>query len=558
MLKLTLNQRLLIAVLAALLPIAIFSIYQAVANSQYSRQLVSDRLAVSALAAASDQRLPLSSAQLTLATLIQNPDIYENGPNCVEIFKENLRAQSSLVNLIWSDNTGVPLCSVLPIPPGTSFASDEWWKRGVAGQRFVLSAPLISPISKRRVIIAMQPLFSSSGTHIGSLSAGIDLSWIERELRENDTSPTTLVGVADASGTMVMSSGPRRFQKISIEKSFGRAAAIESYDGEEWMYSSAPLYEKQLHVVYAEKANPLILPMRDQMRAGIAWPVLAILLTIAAVWIGINKIVMKWFREIGQMARQFARGDYAGRHASFAGAPPEIAEVGDDLHSMAQAIVRRNEELEHSLSATKAMAREVNHRVKNNLQMIMSLIALQAAQAKSDETRIVLDQTRGRMAALALVHRLLYENGDDADKGEVDMDRMTSEICQQLRISAALSQNVELHCHTNIGRRPVDEAVPVTLFIVEAVTNVFRHAFPDGQFGSVVVALSRSGDVITLEISDQGVGYDVNETPTSMGSELIRGFVEQLAGQLVVNAVPGKGVNMKLTYAASRIMQMAR
>ncbi len=558
MLKLTLNQRLMIAVLVALLPIAVFSVYQANANRLYSHQLIADRLAVSALAAASDQRVPINSARLTLNTLIQNPSVYDNDPRCVEIFKDSLRAQNALVNIIWSDPAGIPKCSVLPIPPATSFAKDEWWKRVVTERDFVLSAPFVSNISNRRVVVAAQPLVSSSGTYLGTLSAGINLAWMERELRENGNFTDKLVGIADGSGKMLMSSGPRRFQNIEIAKSFGKAATVESYDGEEWMYASAPLYENQLHVVYAEKAQPLIVPMRDQLRAGIAWPILAVVLTLIAVWVGVNKLVVRWLNEIGVLAEQFARGDYSEQRGRFRRAPPEIAELGADLHSMAEAITQRNEALDNSIKATRAMAREVNHRVKNNLQMIMSLLALQSTRVEHHEARMVIDQTRGRMAALALVHRLLYEKGEDADQGEVDMDRLFGELCQQLRSSLGVRHSVELLCHANVGNRPVDEAIPVALLVVEAVTNVYLHAFPTGQQGAVSVSISKNDDVISLQIADRGVGYDPAMTETSMGTDLIRGFVEQLSGALTIDAAPDEGVTITLTYSASRIMQMAR
>lgn len=555
--NLNLNQRLLLAVLTALLPIAIFSVYQAIENRQYSQQLIADRLAVSALAAASEQREPINAAQLTVATLVQNPNVYDNGPRCVEIFKENLRAQSSLVNIIWSDQAGIPRCSVLPVPPGTTFANDEWWKRGVATKKFTLSAPLIGPVSKRQIIVAMQPLFSSSGSYVGAVSVAINMAWIETALRDESAASNGLVGIADAGGAMVLSSGPRRFQKIDLRKSFGTAHTVKSYDGEEWMYSSAPLYENQLHVVYAEPAQPLVLPMREQLRAGIAWPVLTILLTLLAVWLGVRIMVVRWLTELGELARQFAGGNYSESRARFAKAPPEIARVGADMHVMALAITERSAELEGSLKATRLMAREVNHRVKNNLQMIMSLLALQSGQVKHEEAKSVIDQTRARMAALSLIHRLLYEKSDFADQGQVDMDRVFNELCSQLHGGIGANARVELRCASSVGNRPADEAVPVALFAVEAITNVYRHAFPGERSGQLSVSLTQGDDTIKLEISDSGVGYDSSSIRSMMGMDLIRAFVEQLDGKLLIDAKPDEGVSMTLTYSASRIMRMA-
>ena len=557
MFKLTLNQRLLLAVLLALLPVAVFSIYQAITTRQFGEQLISDRLAVSALAAASDQREPINAAQLMLATLVQNPDIYGATPRCRELLSENLRTQRALVNIVWSDSAGTPLCSVLPIPPGQTFKGLEWWRQGVSTRKFFLSRPTISPITKRRVIIAMQPLYSSSGSYIGAVTAGINLSWIEKKLQEIEGPPTSVIGIADATGEIVMSSGSQKFGKIDIANSFRKAETLNSTDGVEWMYSSAPLYEDQLHVVYAERARPLALPLRDQLRVGIIWPLLTVLVTLVAVWVGINKLVVRWLRELGQIARQFANGDYSERRARFKSAPPEIAEVGSDLHSMAQAITHRNEALEASIKLTRSMAREVNHRVKNNLQMIMSLLALQSAQVKNEEAKTVLDQTRVRMAALALIHRLLYEKSNDTEQGEVDMDRLFDELCQQLRNSVGGKKDVKLTCQSNVGNRPVDEAIPAALLAVEAITNVYRHAFPEGVSGTVEVKALKADDVITLSVSDKGVGFDPSNNQNFMGMDLIKAFVDQLNGTLVIDAAPNSGVSVTLSYSAKRIMRMA-
>lgn len=557
MFKLTLNQRLLLAVLLALLPVAVFSIFQAITTRQFSQQLISDRLAVSALAAASDQREPINAAQLMLATLVQNPDIYNATPRCPELLSENLRAQRALVNIVWSDAAGIPLCSVLPIRSGQTFSQSDWWKQGVASRKFYLSGPTNSYFTKRRVIIAMQPLYSSSGTYIGAVSAGINLSWIEKKLQEIEGPPTSLIGIADATGKIVMSSGSQKFGKIDIANSFGKADTLYSTDSVEWMYSSAPLYEDQLHVVYAERAKPLSIPLRDQLRAGIIWPLLTVLLTLLAVWISINKLVVRWLRELGQITRQFANGDYSERRARFVSAPPEIAEVGSDLHSMAQAITHRNEALEASIKLTRSMAREVNHRVKNNLQMIMSLLALQSAQVKNEEAKTVLDQTRVRMAALALIHRLLYEKGNDTDQGEIAMDRLFGELCQQLRTSVGAKKNIKLTCRANVGNRPVDEAIPVALLAVEAITNVFHHAFPAGHPGTVEVTLVKADDIITLSITDKGVGFDPSSNQNFMGMDLIKAFVEQLDGKLTIDAAPDDGVSVTLSYSAMRVMRMA-
>ncbi|MEP7348874.1 MAG: histidine kinase dimerization/phosphoacceptor domain -containing protein [Sphingorhabdus sp.] len=549
MIRPTLNRRLVFAVLGALVPIAVFSFYQAIGNSAYSRQLIADRLAVNALAEASSQHEPILAAQRMLMTLMHNPDVINNTPKCAEVFRENLVAQQALVNIVWSDAAGNAACSAIPATGPVSYAQESWWKRGVETRKFTISAPTIGPISRRRVIIAMQPLFTSNGNYVGAISTGISLSWIEKALRNSELSEYATVGVADSDGKMLLIAGPGDFGKVDVAHSFGSALKLRGKDGKRWLYSSAPLYEDQLHVVYAELENPLVLPLREQVRAGIVWPLLAIMLTLFAVWAGLNRLVLRWLDELGALTRQFAAGDYTERRHAFAKAPPEIAEVGNDLHAMAQAITQRNEALEASLATTRQMAREVNHRVKNNLQMIMSLLALQSAQVKEDEARRVLDQTRVRMAALSLIHRLLYENSDDAERGEVDMSRVFSELCSQLNNSMGLKSKALLQCTAKVGNRPIDEAIPLALFAVEAISNAYRHAFPSEGAGVITSSLVRSDSGITLTIADNGVGYDTATIQNMMGMDLIHAFVLQLEGKLDIQTGIDQGVSLSLSYS---------
>jgi two-component sensor histidine kinase len=191
------------------------------------------------------------------------------------------------------------------------------------------------------------------------------------------------------------------------------------------------------------------------------------------------------------------------------------------------------------------MAREVNHRVKNNLQMVMSLLGLQAARLSDHQARGALEQTRIRVGAVALVHRLLYDQGEASDRGEVDMRRLTEDLCAQLA-SNFRSETIALKHACAMGTLSVDKAIPITLFIVEAVTNAYRHGYPEGQAGLISVLLEDNTGQATVRVSDDGQGQDGVSDASTLGMELMDAYASQLGGRLELVSKPGQGMSIAI------------
>ena len=161
----------------------------------------------------------------------------------------------------------------------------------------------------------------------------------------------------------------------------------------------------------------------------------------------------------------------------------------------------------------------------------------------------MLAQTRARISALALIHRLLYEQDNGYDRGEVAVNNLMAELCAQLRGASRNAPKVELHCQASEFPVPVDYAVPLTLFVVEAVTNAFRHAFGAGSKGVVTLKFYLNGDDAVLDISDNGQGYVISDKSGQMGTELMRGFATQVDGKLDITSNVGTGTRVVLTFA---------
>jgi two-component sensor histidine kinase len=271
-----------------------------------------------------------------------------------------------------------------------------------------------------------------------------------------------------------------------------------------------------------------------------------------AIWLGTNRLALVWLQRLRTVAGRFAKGDFTGDQARFEGAPEEIATLSADLHSMAEVIDRRNRDLTQALEAKSMLTREVHHRVKNNLQIINSLLTLQSGRVPDGEVKDVLAQTRARISALALIHRVLYEQENGYEAGAVTIDTLMRELCAQLQSAAYQnSQPIKLHCRAESIFLPIDYAVPVTLFIVEAVTNAFRHAFTDGRAGEISLCLTKTGDGVELCVTDNGCGYAVNNGNMQMGTELMYGFTTQVNGSLSLSSEIGSGTRVSLTFPVS-------
>ena len=545
--QITLNQAIVSVAVAAMLPIVIFGLLQSVANRRYAQAVISERLVENAASTAAAQHEAFALAQNMLASQALNPDVINVTSNCAQTLARSLRGQRAIINLTRVGADSFAKCSAIPFGQPVQYGDQPWWRDAMTRRRLTIGGPTFGKITQRYVLAAILPLYKGDGSLNGSVSAAIDASWLEKALAARKISADSVVSVVDATGKIIFTTGNDKLARFD-PATFGRVSSLKLNDGSNMLYASAPLFEKQLHVVYAEPEALLMSPFRDQTRQALMLPLLTILATCLAIWIAMNRFVIRWLRRLTGVARQIATGDYASAPGQFDHAPQEIAELGSTMTTMSQAISDRDEALRTSAEENHAMAREVNHRVKNNLQMVMSLLDLQSLRLTDEQARNVLMQTRMRMGAIALVHRILYDFGEQSDFGKVDMDRLTGELCAQLRNAQA--GPVTHECHSEVGMIPVDTALPICLFMVEAVTNAYRHGFKAQTAGAIITSLTGDLSSGVLKVSDNGAGLR-NETPASaIGRQLMQAYASQLNGEYSMSETPGGGVTVELTYAA--------
>jgi two-component sensor histidine kinase len=548
----TLRNGLVLIVVAALLPIGTLSVVQALSTLRYSRTLIGNGLVTSALATAARERDPLIISKQVMLTLSENEAVRAGGSGCQEALKSGLGNSPALLNLARSDALGRVQCSVLPFDPSTSFATEPWWQRGIRTRNFTVSAPVFGQISKKRILVGMQPINGNNSANDGAITVAIDASWLERSLAASEMSGDAAVAIVDGKGAVVLTSEKSPLPRFNVKEGNAKVAEATTQAGVAWMYAVAPLYDRELYVVYAEPTEQLMATALKQVRINLLLPIVALLIACFAIWLGTNRLVLRWLESLRTLAAQFAKGDFAGDAAKYERAPREVGRLSADLHSMAREIETRDHALQAALNAKTALTHDIHHRVKNNLQIVSSLLNLQAGKISDPAAREALSQTRARIGALAQIHRLLYEESHDSDHGNVNIANLLNALCSQLRALHRGQSAVHLSCDAASQTVPINNAVPLTLLAVEAVTNAYRHGFVGHQSGAIILHFDVTGDQATLSVSDDGAGFDSTRDTASMGRQLMDAFAQQLGGVLSISSTPGAGTIVTLIYPVAQ------
>ena len=195
----------------------------------------------------------------------------------------------------------------------------------------------------------------------------------------------------------------------------------------------------------------------------------------------------------------------------------------------------------NSLKEKEVMLKEIHHRVKNNMQIVSSLLNLQLEHLHDEKARTMFIESQNRIASMALVHEKLYQSNDLA---QIDFTDYLSDLTENLAgMLGAHARNISFQLKSGEVRLGIDTAIPCGLIINELVSNAYKHGFPHGGPGKVTLSFERLADGrLRLEVSDTGRGIppDVDLQKTrSLGMQLVHTLVRQLRGTIEVRRENG-------------------
>lgn len=282
--------------------------------------------------------------------------------------------------------------------------------------------------------------------------------------------------------------------------------------------------------------------------------VLSSLVGLGALWVAAERWCLRPLKPIQVAAAAIARGNFAPPRPA-GPTTPEMEALAHDVFALGAAIGARESALQASLAQREHMLREIHHRVKNNLQMILSLLNLQADKIRSPRILRLFGDARNRVLALSILHQHLYER---SDWSSVDFQAYITDLVDHLSAQRSRQDKPTVQCRVEALVMAVgpDTAIPVGLIITEAVSNAFSHAFASARAPEIRITTELSDGSIVVTIDDNGSGVGEEGTAPGrkqgLGVTLMHGLAAQLGGSIDILRGPENGTRVRLQFRKPR------
>ncbi|MCQ8277905.1 sensor histidine kinase [Acetobacteraceae bacterium KSS8] len=469
-----------------------------------------------------DQRI--SDARHMLHELVRQPQM-QQPESCNALLAQTLNLQTAaLRDIVLLDAAHRPICASGPLVPARA-----------AGEPDMQPFPDGIGTDQRPMLRLSVP--ATFGGQPASLSADLSLGFTRSELADAQLwHPSSGGGETDA--WLLMPRG----QPVPIcadcgwsSASHARTAVDRAKEGRSIQHNVVG----DLDLLVVTQPNRA----EDRALAVFLWRVVAIAALLIAglvvVMVGASRLIVVPLRTV---TRSVATWREAGAYVPVQSraTPTELRQLSRAFADATRSVAAHEERLRKAEIKQELLIKEIHHRVKNNLQIIASLLNLQANRIRQPEARAEFASARDRVRALATLHRHLYSEGE---LHTLNMKSFLEELCGQLfqAIGETEGRRIRLEIEAPEIVMSTDQAVPLALVVTEAVSNAIKYAFPGGRSGFVSVKLAETAPgVATLVIRDNGVGIPAGRAETEtgirdgLGIQLIRGFARQLGATLEV------------------------
>ncbi|MDE2486089.1 MAG: sensor histidine kinase [Alphaproteobacteria bacterium] len=536
----TIRVRLTAALAAALLPVLLLGILQSGIAFNRERENLRHSLGFAAERSAATARARMEAAEILLQTLAPG----SVGFQCAQRLAEVTQRIPGYANLIRFDSRGRVACAAGDVPNDDQRAMRPWFQALAAGQPLVVTREAGSPYAQEPAVLTAIRATGPDGRFDGAFVAVIRLASLEPSATDPILPAHSQVALADATGRYITQTNPQAFTALPghWRAKIRELGSTVWYDrdasGQRRVFSAAPVVGEAVYVVLSARSPGLISWAWLNPLSGIFFPLLTFALALAAVTVVTDRVVIRWIAYLQRIAALYARGRLSVRPIQADQMPPEIRELAETLEDMADAIVGRDASLRENLAQKDALMREIHHRVKNNLQVISSLLNMQQRSLADPSARAAMSDTRQRITALALIYRALYQG---PDLKRVDLRPFLEELTAQL-VAGEMLHGPAVRTDLSVDALVIDpdRLAPLALFAVEAITNAQKHAFAD-RGGILTVNFTVRGEEAELAISDDGQAADDALVSSGVGRTLMTAFARQLRGraELVRNAAGG-------------------
>jgi two-component sensor histidine kinase len=269
---------------------------------------------------------------------------------------------------------------------------------------------------------------------------------------------------------------------------------------------------------------------------AVATPLLAILVCLT-VALAADAWILRWVDYFERVARAYGRGRYTLRSTRLQDAPAEFRSLGAAVNDMAAAVQQRDRALRTALDEQTMLLREVHHRVKNNLQIVSSLLSLQASRSGDTAVKEALTDALVRLDAMGLAQRFLQ---DDEEHGSISARQLFEAFVQQLRARLGpAGRRLALGLQVQDRQLSLDVAAPLVLIAGEAVMQAFRHYEGEAPLRCrlEIDGCEPQRVELALTVENDGEAFEPGE---GISRSLIEGYVRQIKGKLSIGMRPAR------------------
>jgi len=543
----TIRVRLTAALAAALLPVLMLGVAQSVIAFNREQVTLRENLGFAAERSAATARTRMEGAGILLQTLAPGAVGYA----CADRLLEVTRRIPGYANLVRFDRRGRVDCAARDVPDDPQRAARPWFQRLAHGDSLVITRDPGSAYAPEPSILAAVPAEGARGEVRRRLRRAITLASLEPSVTDPTLPAHSDVALADAAGHYINVTDSRAFPALpsgwrdQIRQNGAHVWYGKDAQGAKRVFSAAPVASDEVYVVLSARSPGILSWAWLNPLSGILFPLLTFFLALVAVSAVTDRVVVRWISYLQRIAALYARGRLSVRPVQAEQMPPEIRELAETLEDMADAIVGRDASLRDSLAQKDALMREIHHRVKNNLQVISSLLNMQQRSLTDPAARAAMSDTRQRITALALIYRALYQG---PDLKRVDLRPFLEELTAQL-VAGEISHGPAVRTELSVDALVIDpdRLAPLALFAVEAITNAQKHAFA-ARGGTLTLSFRVRGEEAELEIADDGQAGDDALASSGVGRTLMTAFARQLRGRAELVRNDRGGLTARLIF----------
>lgn len=543
-----LRLRLLGLLALGLSPILLFSAGQAAIDAQQFKKDQRNELIVRSENAFA--RVQASLARTSVLLELFADDIQAG--HCSQVHKQAESAQFLLTNVIMLDANNNPQCSA------TGYVDEKI--QAIVTNDFIdgtteqlrASPAYFEDTGHWNMPIATR-LTDIDGSYEGAAIFTIDITRLATLISQETLQGDTEFALADNLGRIINSDLSEALTPEQVlETADEEGGVLLTVRTDRNKYSDVvirELFGDELFSVIARSSPSVFQRLTAAPARSFGIPFITFALALFIVWIAVDNLVLRWLPSLSARAKAYGRGNYRlAPDESFKEAPTEFAELEKTLSNMAARIAERDISLNEAVTARDAALKEVHHRVRNNLQIVTSLLRLETYEITDEAAVEALGSTRNRIDALSLVHETLYKETRVQSVparplvrslvGHLETSLFND--CEDIFLKADNDDIDDIDLSA-------DDAIPMALLIVEIVADAV-HRTENRVSGIITISLQRQSDSVDLLVADSGdPGTDADDEANRLSSRLVGAFVRQLRATLETHSDAKSGRVTKIS-----------